>query len=119
MTAIELLLNLATGQPVTPQEAQAALCRGYAGTDRPARIRARNRALLDAADLLAIDRPGTWPLAQRLEAAIERFRGRVWPMLRVGLHRELSPVESALYRAFLTGERVPGTARHLYALLKN
>ena len=57
-------------------------------------------------------------LAQRLETAIARFSTRTWPLLRLGMHRgELSPVDAALYRAFLTGERVPTTQRRLYDLL--
>lgn len=117
-TGFELLLRLATGQPVTAQEAQAALCCG-AGTDRPARIRARNHALQQAAQALGFDSPCAWVLARRLELAIVRFSARVWPQLRADLHRgELSPADAALYRAFLTGQRVPRTQRRLYDLLR-
>ena len=118
MNAIEILVCLATGQAVTPEQAQAALFSGCAGTDRPARVRARNRAVREAGQILAIDSPCAWVLAQRLEAAIARFSTRTWPLLRAGAHRgDLPPVEAALYRAFLTGERVPTTQRRLYDLL--
>ena len=118
MNGIEVLLLVATGQAVTPEQAQAALFSGCAGTDRPARVRARNRALREAGEILAIDSPCAWVLAQRLEAAIARFSARTWPLLRAGAHRgDLPPVEAALYRAFLTGERVPTTQRRLYDLL--
>ena len=120
MTAIEVLLNLAKGQQVTAQEAQAALHSCCTGTDRPARIRARNHALQQAAAALGFDSPSPWVLAGRLEQAIARFETRLWPLLRAGLHRGgLSPHEAALHRAFLTGERVPGTQRRLYDLLTN
>lgn len=118
MSAIDILIRVATGQAVTPQEAQTALHSDCAGTDRTARVRARNRALLEAAEALALDNPCTWILAQRLERAIQRFSTRVWPLLRAGAHRgELSPADAALYRAFLTGARVPRTQRRLYDLL--
>lgn len=122
-TGFDLLLRLATGQPVTARDALDVLYREAviecpARADRVARIHARNRALQQAACVLGADNPGAWVLAHRLESAIERFSTRVWPRLRAGLHRgELSPADAALYRAFLTGQRVPRTQRRLYDLL--
>lgn len=126
-SGFDVVLSLAIGGKVTQTQALAILLReaqdrpgGCARADRAHRVRARNRALLDAGTALAGDNPSPWVLAGRLEQAIARFKARLWPLLCAGLHRgELSPHEAALHRAFLTGERVPGTQRRLYDLLTN
>lgn len=121
---IELLVRIATGDVVTPGEAQGLLYSRAGRVDRDrcerlARIRLRDRSLAEAARVLDFDSCGAWVLAKRLEDAVKRFETRLWPLLRNGIHqRELSPSEAALHRAFLTGERVPKTARRLYDLLK-
>ncbi|MDB5886607.1 MAG: hypothetical protein JWR74_2778, partial [Polaromonas sp.] len=90
-----------------------------AGLDRGSRLRVRNAALAEAFEILSADGCGPWVAAKRLVAAVQRFEMYVWPRLSVpGRRFDLSPVESALHRAFLTGEKVPGDAGYLYALLK-
>lgn len=121
---IELLVRIATGEVVTPGEVRGLLyARAGRGdrdvSERCARVRLRDRSLVEAARVLDVDRCGAWVLAKRLEAAVSRFETRDWPLLKSGVHmRELSPSEVALHRAFLAGERVPKTARRLYDLLK-
>lgn len=87
--------------------------------ERIARRRLRDDGLRDAARALDFDDCGSWHQATRLAVAVQRFEGVVWPRLQAGLLRELSPVDDGLCQAFLSGERVPKTARHLYELLKN
>ena len=84
------------------------------GLDRASRLRARDRALLRAADALGPS-PSTWATAGRLAAALRRFDTRVRPRLKPD--DELPPLDEALRAAFACGERVPATQRALYALL--
>lgn len=121
-SSIDLLLRLACGEPVTQADALSVLHQGIDRADlrrldRVARRKARDAALLECALLLGADCPGPWVTAGRLEAAIKRFESRVWPRLRAGIVRQLGPVDAALHRAFLTGERIPKTQRRLYDLL--
>ena len=95
-----------------PEKDEAQRC------DRVARIKARDAALYDAATTLGSDSPGAWVVAGRVADAIDRFEVRTWPRLKAGMACDLSPSEESIYRAFLTGERVPKTARRLYDLLK-
>lgn len=83
--------------------------------DRANRIRQRDAALLRAADALG-PTASTWALAGLLEAAVRRFRSRVWPRVRCA-PVDLPPIDDALRVAFLAGERVPSSQRQLYALL--
>lgn len=121
---IELLVRIAMGDAVTPGEVRGLLYSRAGRADRErseriARVRLRDRSLAEAARVLDVDSCGAWVLAKRLEAAVKRFETRLLPLLMSGIHqRELSPSEAALHRAFLTGERVPKTARRLYDLLK-
>ena len=118
-SGIELLLRMAFGEPVTQADALSVLHQGIDRADvqrldRVARRKARDSALLECALLLGADCPGPWVTAGRLEAAIKRFECRMWPRLRAGIVRQLGPVDAALHRAFLTGERIPRTQRRLY-----
>lgn len=122
-SAIGLLLRLAFGEEVTSAEALRLLHSTpdrdeLQRLERAARIKARDAALREAAQALGGDSPGAWVLAGRLADAIERFEYRMWPRLVAGVDLELSPSETAIYRAFLAGDRVPKTARWLYELLK-
>lgn len=121
-TSFDLVLQLAVGETVTQAEA-LRLLHNHPDRDesqrleRMARIKARDRAMIDAALVLGADDPCTWILAGRLADAIDRFESRLWPRLRAGLDCELSPADAAIHRAFLAGERVPKTQRRLYDLL--
>lgn len=123
MSSFEVLLRLAMGEAVTQTEALSVLHLDACSRDdsarleRVARIKARNHALREAASVLGADSPTSWVLAERLEAAVERFATRVWPRLRDGIQCDLAPSDAYLHRAFLTGERVPRTQRRLYDLL--
>ena len=121
-TSITLLLRLALGEPVTQADALSVLHQAIDRADvqrldRVARRKARDAALLECARVLAADDRGPWTVAERLEAAIKRFDGRVWPRLRAGMPCDLGPCDMALHRAFLSGERIPRTQRRLYDLL--
>ena len=121
-SGIDLLLRLACGEPVTQADALSVLHQAIDRADvqrldRVARRKARDAALLECALLLGADHPGPWAVAERLEAAIKRFECRVWPRLRAGFACQLGPVDMALHRAYLTGERIPKTQRRLYDLL--
>lgn len=87
------------------------------GLDRASRIRQRNRALRSAAGLLDQD-DGPWRCAQRLAAAIQRYEGRIRPLLTRDPHLKLPPLDEALRQAFNTGARVPSTTRNLFELIK-
>lgn len=88
------------------------------GMCRASRIRARDAALAQAAAQLAGDRPGPWQVARRLEKAISRFRVRKWPRLRAGAAgNDLDELDSAIYRAFLSGAKIPQSARQLANIL--
>lgn len=84
-----------------------------------ARMKARDRALLEAADALDPDRElDTWKRAEMLRKAVVRFEDRVMPRLLNGAARELTPSEEALQRAFAAGApRMVRSRRRLYDLL--
>lgn len=108
---IEITIRLATGEAVSQNDARAALT---SDTDeRTARCQIRNRALSKAAQILGADDPGVWRIAERLAAAVLRFETRVKPRLDAGAVFDLAPVDACLYRAFLSGIRVPRTQRRL------
>lgn len=81
--------------------------------DRASRERELNRALQDAAALLAAD-DGPWRCACRLEAAVRRYQSRIAPLLERDPAMDLAPIDEALRRAFDTGQRVSTEARNLY-----
>jgi len=89
------------------------------GLDRASRIRARNDALRDAARMLDEGR-GPWPLAGRLEAALDRFEWRVWPRVKDQiLPCGLGDLDAALFRVFAANlDRPIREQRGLYELLK-
>lgn len=84
------------------------------GLDRAARLRQRNRALREAAALLASD-DGPWRCACRLAVAIRRYEARIKPLLERDLYESesLPPIDQALRKAFESGQRVPTTAANL------
>lgn len=90
------------------------------GLDRVSRIRERDRALRDAAALLAgADRSvGPWRCARLLEGAIRRFETRIRPLMLRQPGMTLSPLDDAIRRAFDTGQSVPTTTRNLYEIVK-
>lgn len=111
MSAIEITIRLATGEAVSPAEAREALA---SETDeRTVRCQIRNRALSKAAQILGADDPGAWRIAERLAAAVLRFESRVKPRLDAGAVIDLAPVDLCLFKAFLSGIRVPRTQRRL------
>ena len=87
------------------------------GLSRAGRVRARNRALQQAAALLD-NGAGPWRVALMLEAAIRRHETRIQPLLTRNPTRSLSPLDAALQRAFATGVRVPRTARNLLEIVR-
>lgn len=121
-----LIRVVVTSDRVTREDVQrilaaAAESDNYAadiGLCRASRIRARNAALACAAAQLSGDRPGPWQVAFRLEKAITRFRIRKWPRLRAGASgNDLDDLDSAIYRAFLSGAKIPQSARQLANIL--
>lgn len=127
MTGAELCLRAAAGQEVSAVELLAWMRkagrgggRDFAATlglGRPALIKARNAALLDAAGILGSDGCTTWALAGRMADAVARFESRLWPRLRAGAADDLGPVDCALHRAFLAGVGMSRTRRKLYGWL--
>ena len=83
--------------------------------DRVSRRRARDRALVRAAELLG-PRPSVWQTALALAAAVRRFEGRVLPFLGDG--RALGPVDAALAAAHAALPKLPRTPEGLLYLLK-
>ena len=123
-TTFDLALTIAEGGTVTPADARRCLYQhpgidGLARLDRHARRKARDRALIEAAQALDTGGDHAWTLACRLKDAIQRFESRVWPRLRAGMnHGELPPSEAAIHRALMAGGRVPRTDQGLYDVLK-
>ena len=125
--AAKLLMTAAAGQPVhlPPELARKLLTcandgavAACLGLTLPQRIRARNDALMQAAQELASDGATTWQLAQRLAQAVRRFERALLPGLQAGQDLPLSPHESELWRAYqVSGARPLRNASKLYAML--
>ena len=125
--AAQLLMTAAAGQPVhlPPDLARKLLScanesevAGVLGLTLPQRIRARNDALMQAAQELVTDGSTTWKNAQQLAQAVRRFEQALLPALRAGQDLHLSPHESALWRAYqVSGARPLRSPRKLYSLL--
>ena len=125
--AVEIVLAAAAGQPVhlPPELARKLLtCANDGavatclGLTLPQRIRARNDALMQAAQELVTDGATTWQAAQRLAQSVRRFEQALLPALRAGQCLPLSPHESALWRAYqVSGARPLRSPRKLYSLL--
>ena len=123
MNTIGLLLSMAETNPEIERMLVAAAkaddWQQAIGLDRAARTKVRNAALIEAASVLSADGCCTWKTAQRLSDAIARFQSRVLPQIVVGAHSELTPSDRAIRRAWMTGERLPGSVTWLYeSLLK-
>ncbi len=127
MSAAQLLLEAAAGQPVQlPPElarkllsccndAEVAACLGLSLAHR---VRVRNDALLQAARILSTDGCTTWTAAQRLAQAVRRFERALLPALKAGQDIPLSPHESALWQAYqVRGTRPLRDPSKLYSLL--
>lgn len=129
LSGIDLLIRMATtGDRITRDDVQRLLIRAAEsesddhtrsiGMCRASRIRARDAALAQAAAQLAGDHSGPWQVACRLEQAVARFRARKWPRLRAGATgNDLDELDSAIYRAFLSGAKIPQSARQLVNIL--
>lgn len=127
MTAVQLLITAAAGQPVhlTPDLARKLLsCENDGdvaaclGLSRLQRIRMRNDALVQAARDLGASGHTTWQAAQILAQAVRRFECALLPVLRAGQNPSLSPHEAALWRAYqVSGTRPLRNPRKLYSLL--
>lgn len=128
MTGAELCLRAAAGQDISPIELLAWLRdagrggeRDFAaalGLVRPALVKARDAAMLEAGEVLVGDGCSQWELAGRLAVAVARFESGHWPRLRSGGNADgLGPMECALHRAFLAGVGMIRTRRKLYAWL--
>jgi len=125
--AAEIVLAAAAGQTVQlpPELARKLLTcandgavAGCLGLTLPQRIRARNDALMQAAQELVTDGSTTWKNAQQLAQAVKRFELALLPALRAGQDLPLSPHESALWRAYqVSGARPLRSSRKLYSLL--
>lgn len=127
MTGAELCLRAAAGQDISAIELLAWLRNAGRGGQldfaaalglvRPALIKARDAAMLEAAGILGSDGCTTWELAGRMADAVARFESRLWPRLRAGAADDLGPVDCALHRAFLAGVGMSRTRRKLYGWL--
>lgn len=128
MTGAELCLRAAAGQEVSPLELLTWLRntgrsgqRDFAaalGLVRIELVKARDAALLEAAQVLGSDDCSQWELAGRLAGAVVRFESRLWPRLRAGGSADgLSPSDCALHRAFLAGVGMIRNRGKLYRLL--
>ncbi len=79
----------------------------------------RNRALIQAARLLDPEQQHTaWKLAGLLEFSIRRFESLVWPRDKVSGKTQLSPIDHALYQAFISGAEMIRTQRKLFDLIR-
>ncbi|MDO9438554.1 hypothetical protein [Hydrogenophaga sp.] len=115
-TLLDAIARGAVGDLIT-EALQAHLFDGIAleqalGLDRCSRLRARNQALTQAAEVLGAGSPSAWETARRLADAVSRFETRVWPRCRRN-PEGLGPVDTALRVAFLSGERVPTSPKRL------
>lgn len=88
------------------------------GLTRGEMVRARDTAMLEAAQSLGADDCDAWALAGRLEAAVARFRSLYWPRLKAGGQvAGLGPADLALCRVFRADVRVISSQRKLYEFL--
>lgn len=85
--------------------------------DGAAQRRARNAALICAANLLIPDKCDPWVRSKKLAEAVRRFGEYTWPRLKNGAQIELTPHERYLCRAFLADKNVPEDPRYLYRAL--
>lgn len=85
------------------------------GLDRASRMRARNGALIRAAELLG-PWPPCWQTADAVATAVRRFEDRVRPFMDDG--RELGRVDSVLAEAYRALPRLPRTAQFYWNLLR-
>jgi len=104
----------------TPLEVALGLRGGPRTALTQSRHAQRNRALFEA--WCAIPEPdlSPWGRSTRLELEIERFGRTMWPMWReMSCPPEgSSRLRAALWEAFRTGLKIPGTARQLDAIVK-
>ncbi|UCV00317.1 hypothetical protein [Acidovorax radicis] len=92
---------------------------GSLGLGLHQRIRVRNEALVDAAQVLSADGCSTWQAAQRLAQAVRRFERALLPALRAGAELDLAPHEAALWRAYMVrGAKPLRNPGKLYQLLQ-
>lgn len=83
------------------------------------RIAARNRALRNAAEVLADGRAlSAWALAGLLSEAIKRFESRVLPRLRADPAAPLTGLDTQLLAAHRAGAVWMRSRRRLYDLLR-
>lgn len=118
--AVELLLRLAHGEPVTPDEALRCLVDRDPAVEAIIRRKQRDRALADAAAALGWPGDsGTWTAAATLAKAVHWFEAVHWPRVRAGRPlADLPRVDQCLARAFLLAD-VPKSARGLYDVLRS
>jgi len=104
----------------TPLEAALGLRGGPRTALVQSRYTERNRALFEA--WLAIPEPdlSPWGRSVRLEQEVQRFAQMMWPVWRdMSCPPEgASAMRAALWEAFRTGLKIPGTARQLDAIVK-
>lgn len=128
MTGAELCLRAAAGQDIPAIELLAWLRNAgrsgerdlavALGLVRPALVKARDAALLEAALVMGTDNCGQWELAGRLAVAVARFESGRWPKLRAGGSADdLSPIDCALHRAFLANVGMLRSRGKLYRFL--
>jgi len=121
MNVIEIAVIATTGTLENQQNARDYLhksCRAeYHYSDNQLRKQARDRFILECADVLGADNPDRWILAGRILQAVERFQTFKWLRIKAGSYESLSPSEQALYRAFVTGAIIPSSQRTFYRLL--
>lgn len=88
------------------------------GLKRGDLVRARDEALLEAAQSLGADGCNNWALAGRLSVAVARFQAVRWPLIKLGTSVEdLGPADQALSRVFWAGVGVIKARRKLYDFL--
>ena len=79
----------------------------------------RNRALLDAASILADGRDlSAWVLSGLLHQALTRFEGGLLVQINRGINAPLSPLNECLFNAWRSGARPLRSRRRLYDLLQ-
>jgi hypothetical protein len=82
-------------------------------------VKARDAAMLEAAQALNFGGSEPWELAGRLADQIARFESRHWPRLKAGLSVQgLGPSEIAIHRAFRAGVGVITSRGKIYQWLQ-
>jgi len=121
MNVIEIAVIASTGTLENQHNALEYLhnsCKAeYRYSEKQLRKQARDNFILEAANILGADTCDKWTLSGRIMQAVDRFNSVKLPRILRGGYETLSPSENAIYKAILTGAKMPTSQRTFWRLL--